>query len=186
MLRLGAGVRLTLSTVLLAASMAGATVTFEVTTLSHITAGSGGATTQGQRYTYHLNDIVLHRNQELNIRFDPLVFASLSNPAAEPGFSLLLFQPNEPLGAFGDFSALALYDRSSPVASFSVEFTLIGPGVPGPQPYFINQFDDNGRFTTMVSGMTSPALEAEVPEPGTLAICGLALLALGALRRRRR
>ena len=185
------GARLPLCVTLLATTLGAATVKFEVTKLDTSVTGTavqgvGGESANLLRYTYYLSDIALQCDQELNIRFDPALFGSLSNGTGSPGFDVLLFQPNQPAGAFGDFSALSMMDQTSETSRFSVDFLYLGSGVSGPQPYFINQFDANGGFRTLESGFTSPAQTAPVPEPGTLALCGAVLLAFGASRAVRR
>ena len=145
-----------------------------------------GPGTPGFRYTYTLNGFELHKNQELDIRFDPAIFGSLFNGQAGAGFDLILLQPNNPVGAFGDYSALALVENPSLAGPFSVDFTLSGTGPPAAQPYFINQYDDAGTFVgTIASGRTVGA----VPEPATLALGVVGLLSVGvwwAVRRRSR
>ena len=180
-------IKLPLWGTLLAVTVGAATVKFEVTNLGTL----GGQTVSGispqlQRYTYYLSEISLLRGQELDIRFNPALFSSLTAGASDPGFNVMVFQPNQPVGAFGDFSALALWDQSSSVASFSVDFLYYGGGSAGPQPYFINQFNANGGFTTLQSGLTSLPQSAQVPEPRTFLLCAAALLACGIWRAPRR
>jgi uncharacterized protein (TIGR03437 family) len=109
---------------------------------------------------------------ELDIEFDPNLFDQISNGLAPAGFNLLLFQPNNPPKAPGDYSALgvvAIVDHASLAGTFSVDFTF-NPGVtpggplcpprsdPFSQCFFINQFDSNGIFEGVVaSGVTVPA-----------------------------
>jgi hypothetical protein len=140
------------------------------------------------RYTYEPVDIVFEKDQELDIRFDPNLFAALFNALAPPDFDVLLLQPNTPPGAFGDYSALALV--SNPVISspFSVDVVFIGSGIPGAQPYFINQYDGNGQFVaTVIQGATTSGSSAVVPEPGSLSVvsAGLCMLGISCLLRRR-
>ena len=135
------------------------------------------------RYTYFISGLTLLANQELDFRFDPDLYGSLTNGVAGPGFDVLLLQPDNPPGAFGDFSVLALVDHS-PLFLLSVDFTFIGAGTPGAQPFFINEYDQSGKFVgTIESGFTVAA----IPEPGSLALGGTGLLVGGflwALRRR--
>lgn len=182
------GFGLPLCGTLIAATLAAATIKVEVTDLGTTGGGPGnpGTSVQLQRFTYHLSDVALQRDQELNIRFDPALFGSLSNPTAGSSYSVLLFQPNQPAGAFGDFSALSLMDQPGTSTDFSVDFVYLGPGVAGPQPYFINQFEADGGFTTLESGFTSLSQPSQVPEPATFLLCGAALLACGAWRVGRR
>jgi hypothetical protein len=137
------------------------------------------------RVTYSVNDYSFEENQELALEFDPAVYQSLSNGIAPAGFDLLLLQPNNPLGAFGIFSALALINDPVLSGIFSVDVVLAGAGRPGEQSYAINQLDENGiLLSTISSGVT---VDATTPEPATLPMAGLALLIGGllpAVRRR--
>src|SRR5512140_131833 len=110
------GNRFSRCSLFLAAGLSAATMKFEVTPLGTLvlggaTPGGPGATVEMQRCTYFLSGITLLADQEVNIRFDPAVYGALSNPHAGPGFDVLLFQPNQPPGAFGDFSALSMSDQ---------------------------------------------------------------------------
>lgn len=182
------GFGLPLWSMLFAATLAAASIKVDVTSLGTTGGGSGspGTSVELQRFTYHLTDITLQKNQELNIRFDPALFGPLSNPTAGPGYDVILFQPNQPTGAFGDFSAMSLVDQPTTSSDFSVDFVYLGSGNAGPQPYFINQFEATGGFTVLESGFTAVAPSASVPEPGTLVLCGAALLLVGTLRAVRR
>jgi hypothetical protein len=158
---------------------AGIEISFLVTA-----ADEGGPGTDPLRYTYFVTGLTLLANQELDLRFDPALYGSLSNGVAGPDFDLLLLQPDNPPGAFGDFSILALVDNPPFPQALSVDFSFIGPGTPGSQPFFINEYDQSGRFVaTIASGFTVAA----IPEPGSIAFGGTGLL-LGAvywaLRRR--
>ena len=175
------GLRLSLCSMLLAAGLSAATVKFDVTNLNIPNGGRtgpGGVEAQWQRYTYHFSDFTLMLDQELNIRFDPLLFGEIASGTASPGFDVLLLQPNQPLGAFGDLSALSTINQPATTALFSVDALYYGSGGPAPQPYFINQFNDTGRFVTIESGFTTQLADTQVPEPATLALCGVALAAL--------
>lgn len=135
------------------------------------------------RFTFLASNIAFQANQELDIRFDPAQFGTLSNAVVGSGFSLLLFQPNNPPGAFGDFGGLALVDNPSLAGPFSVDFTFLGPGAPGAQPFFINQFDRNGNFVaTIESGFTKldAGSTAVAPEPSSFLLGGMGLLLGGA------
>jgi hypothetical protein len=127
------------------------------------------------RITYIVSDFVFSVNQEVDIRFDPGMYLELSNGAAPTGFDVLLLQPNNPPGAPGDFSSESQVANPA-VGPFSVDVRLSGSGRPGPQDFFINQLDENGVITgVLASGKTASAI-AEVPEPATLPLTGLALI----------
>lgn len=138
------------------------------------------------RYTYFVSDFEFGIDQELDIRFDPTLYDALSNGVAGSDFAVLLLQPNNPPGSFGDYSALALVDKPSLTVPFSVDFIFLGSGQPGAQPFLINQFDANGTFvSTLESGSTTP-LEAAIPEPSGFLLTGAGLLLTGVLHRIRR
>jgi hypothetical protein len=147
-----------------------------------------GVTTEAESYEYLISGFSLKANQELDIQFDPTLFASIFNGVAGPGFDLLLLQPNNPPGTPGDYSALALVDSPSWTGTFSVDFRPSGAGVPGRQEFFINQFDPNGNFLGVIdSGFTTPVpVQTSVPEPGNLSILWVVLSAAGVGRAVRR
>jgi hypothetical protein len=119
---------------------------------------------------YIVSGIQFQMNQELDIRFDPALFETLSNGSAGPGFDVLLLQPGNPPGAFGDYSAMALVNSPSLSSVFRVNVRYHGGGSPGAQPFAINQFDANGRFVSVVgSGNTqSQSPSSFAPEPRSL------------------
>jgi hypothetical protein len=129
------------------------------------------------RYDYAINFNLL-RNQEIDIRFDPALYAGLNNGIANSDFRLALLQPGNPGGAFGDYSLLALVDHPSLVGPFRVEFTFLGAGLPGGQPYFVHQFDPAGQniIGTLESGNTAP-------EPASWILAGAGLFVSGIVRR---
>jgi hypothetical protein len=134
-----------------------------------------------QKYTYYVNGLTLLANQELDIVFDPSRYGTLINGIAGPQFDLLLLQPNNPEGAAGHYSALALVNDPSFSGEFSVDFLSSDGADPGPQPYFINQYDANGAFLGAVqSGFTFDA--TATPEPSCFVLCGL-ILAAACIRR---
>jgi hypothetical protein len=131
------------------------------------------------QYDYTI-DYSLLKYQEIDIRFDPALYTGLNNGIANSDFSLSLLQPNNPHGAFGDFNLLALIDDPSLVGPFSVQFTYLGAGEPGRQPYLVHQFDPTGKniIATLAEGST-----ATVPEPATWFLAGVGLSIGGILRR---
>jgi hypothetical protein len=175
---------------LLAANVFAGSISFEA---SRLPSGTSGATSEERlfRYSYFVNDITFAANQELDIQFDPALYGGLFNGLAGAGFLVTLLQPNNPPGFFGDYSVLALSADASLAGPFRVDFSFLGTGLPGAQPFLINEYDASGRFLrTMESGVTTPSGSTAVPEPGglsTCAICGLVLLMGGgwwAVRRR--
>jgi len=155
------------------------------------------------RATYTVSGVDFRDNasvvDELAIAFPAAEFAQLSNGVAPASFDLLLFQPNDPNGADGLYSALALADHASVAGVFSVDFTLTIPANlfdPNTlmQTYFINEYDNNpmdGNFGELLhseSGMTVPVAAGATPEPSSLALCFTIAVAGGfchSVRRRR-
>jgi hypothetical protein len=137
----------------------------------------GGSSYQ---YTYDLNGFTFQANEQLDIRFNPTLFASLWNASAPAGFDIQLLQPNNPPGDYGDYSALATMNNLSGSGSFTVDVSYFGAGLPGPQPFFINQFDADGFYlATTDAGMTMDAnagITTDAPEPSSL--CLVSALAL--------
>jgi hypothetical protein len=161
---------------LLGSNLIASTIGFQVTNLGQ----------NSYRYTYAVSDFTFGKDQELDIRFDPTLYGTLSNGVAGSDFAVLLLQPNNPPGTFGDYSALALVQNPSLAVPFSVDFTFLGSGKPGAQPFLINQFDANGNFvSTLTSGSTTPQ-ETAVPEPAALLLTGGGLLMTTILRSIRR
>ena len=134
---------------------------------------------------FQLQDINLGQFQELDIRFNPTYFKSLFGAEAGADFDILLLQPNNPPGSFGDFSLLAMVDNPSLDTPLSVRATLNGNGVPAILPFFINEFDPVTLEATKLEAGRSVRIGA-TPEPGTLATAMIALLAVGAATRRTR
>jgi len=158
---------------LAAGSLSAATIQFQVNNL-------GGNSFQ---YNYLVSGITFQANQELDIRFDPAFYGTLSNPVSGSGFQALVLQPNNPPGTSGDYSAYAVINNPPLTGPFRVDFTLIGAGRAGPQPFFINQYDTNGNFISIKeSGVTTPVGTAAVPEPTGFVLCGFSLLLIGALK----
>lgn len=164
---------LPLCATLLAGNIFGVTLQYRLTDLGAATSGE-----MQHRFTYFLSDAILGPSQEIDIRFDPAVFRLLSNPTAPAGFSTLVLQPNNPPGAFGDYSALAVTGNSNSMDIFSVDFVLLHNNLAGSQPFFINQFDQlTGNFVrTVQSGSTELAAPAGVPEPRSFWFAAIGLM----------
>jgi hypothetical protein len=133
------------------------------------------------------NNTAIQCSNQIDIQFDPTMFVQISNGVAPAGFNLLLFQPNNPPQAPGDYSALALVNNPSLAGPFSVDFTFnpaTSSGVPCSstpdfcQKFSIKSFDSNGFF----EGVAEPAPElttplvSGVPEPASLSLSGAGLI----------
>jgi hypothetical protein len=127
------------------------------------------------RFTYTLSGGTLDANQEVEIRFDPALYGELFNESASADFDVLIFQPNNPPGSAGIYSALALVSNPALLPPFIVEATYLGPNTPPVQDFVINFYDELGNVHVVEEGTTV----ALVPEPATLATVGLILGLLG-------
>ena len=134
------------------------------------------------RYTFLVSGFNFQADQELDIRFDANKFSHINLvSSAQPGFSTLLLQPNNPSGSTGSFSALATLNNVTG-GNFILDAYYTGSGEPGSQLYFINQYTAGGSFTgTLLTGNTVSA----TPEPSTFALGGVMLVLGGMLRRTR-
>lgn len=138
------------------------------------------------RFTYTASGDAFLSNQELEIRFNPALYGPLSNASAPAGFDLALFQPNNPPGTIGVYSALALVNNPSLATPFRVDAVYLGQGAPGTQEFYINQYSNTGEFRVIGSGTTSAVIPVgQVPEPATLTSVGVILGLIGCAVRRR-
>jgi hypothetical protein len=196
------GRMLLLSALVVCGVSADVTIDFQVTT-----SGATGA------YQYFVSGFtamqpcgsMLGCSNEIDIDFDASLFSAISNGVAPAGFSLLLFQPNNPPQAPGDYSALAVV--ANPASSpFSVDFTLTGAGMSvcssaSPQgcaqTFNINEFANTmtaggeicygcGMFEGTVQGpeLTTPLVSA-VPEPASVWLVGAVIIIVGIFLRSR-
>jgi hypothetical protein len=165
---------------MLTANLYAATISSEVTV-----AGTTGSGETLYRYTFSVLDVIFSPDTELAIEFDPALYGSLSNAAAPSEFDVLLLQPDNPPGASGFYSALALMSVPAPSGPFTVDFTFFGQGMPGGVlPFSINQLDASGNILDVVdSGLTSNP----IPEPATtgLALAGLLSVVVARVAARR-
>jgi hypothetical protein len=137
------------------------------------------------RFTYTLSGGTLNADEELEIRFDAALYGALSNASAGADFDVMLFQPNNPPGSAGIYSALALINNPSLATPFLVDAVYFGQGTPPVQEFVINAYDATGAVSELESGTTV----ALVPEPATFASVGGMLVLIGwswTVRRRSR
>lgn len=137
-----------------------------------------------QQYTYLVSGFALAQYQGLEIVFPEASFETLSNGVAGAGFDVSLLEPNVSPGVAGDYTAVAQISDPSLAGPFSVDFIYIGTGTPGPQEYYVNQYDQNGDLEGLLNSGSTVAYQA--PEPGNLALPGFLLVAGGVWRAVRR
>jgi hypothetical protein len=136
------------------------------------------------RVQYHVSGLELGKDQELSVEFSPVIFRSLFNPVAPAGIDILLIQPNNPLGAFGRLSLLALIDFPSIQDGFRLDVRATGdltqmgndPDSPDAQTFEVNQLNGQG---VIVSTIQSGNVAAAVPEPATVQTIGAVVLIAG-------
>lgn len=143
------------------------------------------------RYTYNVSGDFL-ANQALEFQFSAGHYIFLdAGIAPNSDWDGLIFQPNNPPGADGVWSLLALIDNPATSGLFTIDFQWGGPGIPTSQHFYVNQYDALGNFVAMVSqGDTVPAPPGPitVPEPSTAVLLTGAFSAWATARlfRRRR
>lgn len=160
----------------------------EMIELSQMPLGTNASGQVVDRYTYSIGDVTLQANQLIDIRFDPDNYSTLTNPVAGLGFEAFVFQPGNPPGTPGDYNIFALVDDPSLSGPFSVDVAFTNRPVFAPQPFLIEQYDQNGNFlgilnsgTVVLDGPTAS------PEPAYLVLPGaLALFIVCVARRRSR
>jgi hypothetical protein len=133
------------------------------------------------RLNYSISGTTFARNQEFELQFQPDVYRQLANPAGPVGFDILLFQPDNPLGAAGRFSALALFDNPALTGGFSLDVRVAVNRWPASHKFSINELDERGVILRTIT--EGDALFGS-PEPSTLFLTGAALALACACRRR--
>ena len=126
-----------------------ATIVFAATNLAD--------TTPGQdlwQYQYSVSDLSLIQGQGFSIFFDLDLYANLQSPPPSPntGWDLLTIQSDPALESNGFFDALALQAAPSLANPFTLTFVWLGAGLPGSQPFTVNDVN----FSTIAQGVTIP------------------------------
>jgi hypothetical protein len=134
------------------------------------------------RYDISLSEFVTGAGTGFTLYFPLANVVALSNPVASGDWDVLVFDPDSPPGANGAYDALALVNTPS-LTGFSVDATLTGGTPPLGLTFEIYQLSP---FLILETGTTLPAAGAEIPEPATTTLTGLALLAAGLPLWRRR
>jgi hypothetical protein len=132
------------------------------------------------QYAYRLDEFPYPAGYGFSIYFDPELHASLATEQPGPGsdWDAVVVQPDLGLGSDGLYDAEALYDDSTPDATFRVSFDWLGGGTPGAQPFEVRE--PGPSFEVVESGTTV------VPEPAALAQHAGTLLSLAVLAARGR
>ena len=125
------------------------------------------------RYRYFVSDFAFAADQGFSIEFEVGLYESLQDPppAVSLDWDILALQPDSGVPDAGLYDALALVDSPSLAQAFEVDFTWLGAGSPGSQPFAVNAFDASGGFVAELdSGVTEL-----LPEPGLFALVACAL-----------
>ncbi len=165
------------SALFVSSAYAGAIIQYDI---SNSSTNAGGQTVY--QLTYTVSNVSFSANQELAFQFDPAIYSSLSNGSVPSGFNWIILQPNQPLGASGVFSAVAVVPIQSLTGKFSVTAVMNGSAQPGAQQFSINQLNGDVIGATLDSGSTIAGGTSAVPEPVMLPVTLLALLAGGVLK----
>lgn len=94
-------------------------------------------------------------------------------PVSNQDWDILILQPDPFLPDDGVYDALALTNSPSLFEVFSLSFVWQGTGAPGDQPFAL--YDE--AFNTIATGNTTTQ-ETSVPEPTTISLLGLGILAM--------
>lgn len=185
MLRTRLQSRLLLYAVLGAGLAQAASIRYHVTPLDG-PSGAGRSPTgvnSAFRLDYEVTDLQLLAFQELDIRFTAASFVTLFNPIAGPGVDVLVLQPNNPPGAAGDLSILALIGNPN-LGNLSIDVVTAGR-IPGFLHFSVNEYDPQTlEFVRTVT--EDRAVLDGVPEPATWSLLATGLLCLGALKASKR
>jgi hypothetical protein len=122
------------------------------------------------QYNYIVNGTFTGNSNGFTIYFDESTYTNLTDiTAPSADWDLLISQPVISLPMPGYFDGLALNNLTGSY-NFSVDFTWLGSGTPGSQPF---EFYDLNNIDNPVTGMTSH--QASVPDPSS----SLILLSIG-------
>lgn len=159
-----------------ASSLASATVTYTTTDLPDVVSGQ-----DLWRYHYTVGAPLAAFNT-VNLLFTPTLYSDLDVTGSSAGVSALVTQPDAGFSADGQVTVTALADiLGTATETIDVDFVWLGTtGTPGSQRYEL--LDD--QFSLLGSEQTRLAGSQLAPEPASLSLMMLGLLALPVLRRR--
>jgi hypothetical protein len=124
---------------------------FGAASIAYTATPLGGAT---WRYDYVVgNDAASGDIEEFTIYFAPGAYSNLVS-AATAGWDILVIQPDAQIPADGFYDGLSVGPAIAPgtsSAGFSVTFTFLGSGIPGPQPF---EIVDPLTFVPLFAGST--------------------------------
>ena len=131
------------------------------------------------RYTYELNGFAFSTGHGFSVYFDHQLYANLHGllPSGSSQWDVIAIQPDVFLAQPGLFDAQALVNSPSLNVTFEVRFIWLGGGGATPGAQLFEQYDSD--FQTISTGTSV------VPEPGSLALFGVSLLAWCGCRRMR-
>lgn len=151
-------------------SATAATIGYDVRVVGSLSPGGNPI----HRFTYTFNGFNLEPFEEIEIRFSPLDFLSIFNPTGgDVDISVVTYQVNNPPGAAGTFSLVALTDSASLAQPFTVDAVILGD-VPATLPFALNRLEP-GTFAFVEQLSTGTA--HHLPEPATFGCVALALVA---------
>jgi len=124
---------------------------------------------------------LLGQYEAFDIFFDLTKYSNLQNAVAGANWSPLVLQPDPGIPSDGVFDVMATVGQTPLPDVFSIQFSWLGSGAPGSQPFSLVQYDAAGNLINgpYGQGQTVPAL----PEPGTLPLLSLGLSGFMASRR---
>jgi hypothetical protein len=125
--------------------------------------------------------------QEFTIWFDYKLFRNLAIKSTNTNWDQVVIQPQVIFAPQdGYYDALTLgtgITGGDSESGFTVSFDWLSNGTPGRQPFDIV---DPENYSVLDSGLTTPLNASPVPEPGTILLTALGLVALGGFQVRRR
>jgi hypothetical protein len=137
------------------------------------------------RYDYAVSGYAFAQHEGFDIFFAPDRYADLAATSPNPvDWDVIVIQPDLVLPDDGIYSAIANVTNPSLALTFSVEFVWTGSGMPGTQPFEVNQYDAQHDLIQQQTGTGRTQPLGGVPEPATLLLLGSGIGSLVYRRRR--